>query len=317
MPKLTQIIEPSPTWDIIDSSKLSTYMDCPRQFFYKYVLGWERDYPNNHLVFGTAWHAAVEHLLLNGYNDASLTEAKFIFLQYYRDQLPEESDELYSPKRPTDAFNALDLYVKHFKNDLHKYEILYTEVGGIALIGEDSPMHFKIDAIARLKELGKNLILDHKTSQRKMSNWSSSWQLKTQLLFYLHVLYCLYPSDEIEGARVRGSFFYKSKENTFDEAVIKKDPNQMQAWINSCNHWYNSLKYDMELLSDCDGNDVAMDAFPQNDQACEKYYGCPFLDMCNAWPNPIQHAETPPIGMRVRYWDPRDIPTIRETIDLT
>jgi len=96
MPRINEIIEPSHTWDIIDSSKLSTFMECPRKYFYEYVLGWRPSMPNVHLTFGTAWHAAVERLLIEGYSQEHVEEAKFIFLQYYRRDLPEEADRIIS-----------------------------------------------------------------------------------------------------------------------------------------------------------------------------------------------------------------------------
>jgi len=318
--KITDLIEPSNTWDVVDSSKLSTFMECPRKYFYRYVLGWSASAPNVHLIFGTAWHAAVERLLLEGYDKVHVEEAKFIFLQYYRQYIPEEADELYVPKNPAGAFNALDLYANRFKNDLVLNEFPHTEVGGTVLIDTDAPMHFKIDAIGKEKSTGKYWILDHKTSQSKTRRWSSSWQLRTQILLYMHVLYCLYSPDNVKGARVRGSFFYKKldRDAEFDEAVIEKTPDQMQAWLSSCNSWYKDLKYNMSLLleEDNDENSV-MHAFPQNDTACDKYWGCPYLDFCNAWANPLKRCNIPSIGYEVTHWDPRDIPTIRKDVDLT
>lgn len=318
MAKISEIIEPSSTWDIVDSSKLRTYMDCPRKFFYEYVLGWRYEAPNNHLVFGTAWHAAVESLLLNDYSKESVANAGLLFMKYYRAELPPSTDELYAPKRPIDALSALVSYAKRFKSDDKLYEFPHTEVGGVVLINKDSPMHFKIDAIARVRSTGKYLIMDHKTSQRKSSKWSSGWQLSTQLLLYMHVLYCLYSPEEVQGARVRGSFFYKNSRHGFDEAVIDKTSPQMQAWINSCNKWYDDLKNDMDiLLWEDNDEELVMRSFPQNDQACTKYFGCPYLDFCNAWPNPLTRCESPPIGFRVEHWDPTKIETIKENINLT
>jgi len=46
------------TWEIQDSSKVQDAMTCMRRYFYNYILGWQSDAPNNHLVFGSAWHDA-------------------------------------------------------------------------------------------------------------------------------------------------------------------------------------------------------------------------------------------------------------------
>jgi len=80
-------------------------MDCARQYFFEYVLGWRSTAPNNHLVFGSAWHAAIEHILQKGYG--AVDEAVFIFMNTYREELPPDTDELYSPKTPSRADEAL------------------------------------------------------------------------------------------------------------------------------------------------------------------------------------------------------------------
>jgi CRISPR/Cas system-associated exonuclease Cas4 (RecB family) len=318
MAKASEIIALHPSHEIIDASKLTTYMDCPRKYFYEYVLGWRPDYANNHLVFGNAWHIAVEHLLREQYEGESLIEACVKFMEYYRKYLPAESDELYAPKRPIDAVTALKHYVERFREDAHKYEVLHTEIAGSVLIAENSPMFFKIDAILRERDTGRVVLVDHKTSQRKSTKWSSEWQLSTQILLYLHVLYCLYGTQEVRRAIVRGSFFYKAKLPQFDQAYLQKSHELMQAWATSTLKWYDDLQHDMDVLMQCDNSDSnVMEAFPQNPNACNKYYGCQYLDYCSAWSNPLRKCEDVPLGFRQEYWSPVELDTIRERVDLT
>ena len=74
-----------PEWDILDSSKIQSYMRCPRKYFFNHILGWSLEEEeqgaleisssgllaapkseirkSEHLVFGTAWHHSMEHLL--------------------------------------------------------------------------------------------------------------------------------------------------------------------------------------------------------------------------------------------------------------
>jgi CRISPR/Cas system-associated exonuclease Cas4 (RecB family) len=313
-----EVIQLHPSHEIIDASKLTTYCDCPRKFFYEYVLGWRPDYPNNHLVFGSAWHVAVEHLLRNAYSSESIDEAKLLFLAHYRKDLPPETDELYAPKRPLDALRALDYYVDRFRDDAYKYEVLHTEIGGSVLIADNAPMWFKIDAMLREHTSGQIVLLDHKTSQRKSSKWSSEWQLSTQILLYLHVLYCLYGTDDVKQAIVRGTFFYKAQPPQFDQAYLRKTNDLMQAWATSTNKWYEDLRHDLDVLwRECTTDSTVMEAFPQNPNACNKYYGCPYLDYCSAWANPLRKCDEPPLGFKREYWSPVELDTIREKVDLT
>src|SRR5215510_15202511 len=205
--KFLGMIPKQETWNVIDSSKLSTFMECPRKFFYEYVLGWRSSYPNNHLVFGVAWHLAVEHFLLNNYSDASLQEGIEMFYLRYRQELDAKSDEGFVPKDPRRGIEALQVYHERFKDDVHKYDILYTELGGSVLLADDSVIYFKLDALLRERHSKKVIILDHKSSQRHMNYWSQSWNLSTQMLTYLHAAKCMYGTKAVvDHVRIRGAF---------------------------------------------------------------------------------------------------------------
>ena len=87
-------------WDIVDSSKITEeFLKCKRKYFYRNILGWTSDAPNNHLHFGTCWHLAMEHLLLNDYSNESIEHAFFeIFEPAYRAVFPETTDIIFHPK---------------------------------------------------------------------------------------------------------------------------------------------------------------------------------------------------------------------------
>ena len=324
MIKTLDVIQPHPTWEVNDPSKLTEFMRCARKYFYRYMLGWNSEYPNNDLVFGGAWHLSAEHFLRNGYTTESLYEASRLFLDHYRKHFDSSSDDLFVPKSPTNALQALAHYAHTFQSDARLYETLWTEIAGIVSIGAHN-LYFKIDAVLREQDTGRILFLDHKTSKYKSHEWGDHWIMSTQMLTYTHVLYCLYPKEEIEGGKVRCSFFYKPRRGEtegraeFDEALIAKTPKQMQTWIVRMNRWMDLLAKETErLLEDDSPSRDVMASFPMNDTACFDFgKKCTYFDLCNAWPNPLARAESPPIGLKVEFWDPRDAETIRETVDLT
>jgi hypothetical protein len=318
--KLLDLLPEQETWNVIDPSKLSVYMSCPRKFFYEHVLQWREDYTNNHLHFGSCWHLAVEHLLNNQYSKESIEEACYIFYNAYRLKLSSESDGQFAPKDPANAMQTLVQYAQRFASDSRDYVVLGTEIGGTVLIAPDSPMFFKLDALLQRKRDNKVICLDHKTSQRRMGNWFEQWLLSTQMLTYLHVLYCLFgESDEVGGIRVRCSFFYKSKPSEFDEAIVEKSLSQMQSWLTSQTNWYDSLQYDMKFLLESETTDSqAMRSFPMNEKACFNYgRKCAFFDFCNAWSNPLTRCEQVPLGFVREIWDPRTDSGAKQFIDLT
>ena len=101
-----------PTWEVTDSTKLQEYIACPRSYFYKYVLGWKPEEPSIHLIFGTSWHIAMEHLLIYGYDPRTVEEASYLLTQEYRKSFSDLMDDVYYPKTPGFAKEMLSKYVK-------------------------------------------------------------------------------------------------------------------------------------------------------------------------------------------------------------
>lgn len=313
------VLQPHQTWKVTDPSKLTEYMRCPRKFFYRYVLGWKSEYPNNHLVFGSAWHLAMEQLLREGHTPESLYEASRLFVGYYRTHFDPSTDAIFAPKDPTNALEALARYALQFQSDAREYACLSTEIGGIVSLSSRHTMHFKMDATLKERASGRIFFMDHKTSQRKYYDWGEHWILSMQMLTYTHVLHCLYPREDIEGGKIRCSFFYKAKPAEFDEVLVKKSPDQMNAWLRRANAWMDALTENMMwLLEEDSPSQDTMESFPMNDTACFSFgQKCMYFDLCNSWSNPLQHCENPPIGMIQEFWDPRSQETLREKVDLT
>jgi hypothetical protein len=291
-------------WAIIDSSKMTEFMECPRKYFYRHVLGWKSTAPNNHLIFGHSWHAAQEHLLLNGYD--SVDDAVMLFMADYRQDLGPETDELFGNKTPSKADEALRRYVDEYRDDLLRWEVLYTEIAGTVMITEEYTMHFRMDSILRERDTGKYFSLDHKTGSRKGRTWTDKWILSTATGLYTHVLYCLYPMEEVKGLQYRGTFFYKSKPPEFEDVPCWKGKDQMQSWLWNTIYWYNLMLSNFDLFSRCSEGEEVLMSFPMQTESCTKYFGCPYHDFCTAWPNPLKRCQEPPLGFEVMFWNPMD-----------
>ena len=292
-------------WEIVDASKLSDFVKCPRKYFWRHTLGWESTAPNNHLIFGTSWHKAQEHILRNGYD--AVDEALIVFLADYRETFSPDTDELFGNKTPSKADDALRGYVDYYRGDLDEWEVLHTEIAGSVLITEDHLMHFRMDSVLREREgERKYLSLDHKTGSRKGRTWTDQFILSIAAGLYTHVLYCLYPPEEVKGMQYRGTFFYKSKPAEFEDVPCWKGMSQMQQWLWGTVYWYNLLKSNYELLSEATKDDQVLMAFPQNPEYCTQYFGCPYHDFCTAWSNPLTRCEEPPMGFQIRFWNPMD-----------
>lgn len=306
-----------PTWDILDGSKLTAFLTCPRAYFYEYLLGWRPETPSNHLIFGTSWHLAMEALLLGQGPD----EAYQLFLIDYRKTFGPETDALYEPKTPANAEIVLMAYAAKYVDDLSKFDVLHTEISGTVAIAEDRKLHFRMDSVCRDLETNRIFSLEHKTGSRSY-NWEYQWPLSMQVGTYTHVLYCLYPPEEVDGVKFNAAFFgkavrawealhkglsskYKPPFEFLRLPMYRTQP-QMQAWLWNAVFWADQLEWQFNLLADCDESDSLMTCFPQNPTACSKYFGCDYRDFCSAWRNPLQQCYEPPLGFVIEHWDPSD-----------
>jgi hypothetical protein len=312
-----------PSWDILDPSKFKDdWLRCRRKHFWRNILGWRSDRPSNHLVFGEGWHRAMAHLRLNGYDPQNVDAAYQLFLDYYRQEFPAETDELFSPKTPDNAFKALCFYAGKYQDDLDEMEILHSEVSVSIPISPTRIIHGRMDSIYRRRSEDLIAADDHKTHQGYIDDrWNNQWTGDFQMNTYTHALYCLFPIEKVKGLRVDVVAFPKTKSynpdlnRDFQRIPCYRSPQYMQNWLWTVNSYYDEIDFEMQRLAECKESDPILMAFPQNPTACSDFFGCPYLDFCFTWRNPIQVQDRMPSGFKVEFWNPLDR-VYREKIEL-
>lgn len=301
-----------PTWEIIDGSKLKTFATCPRQFFYEYILGWRREAPNNHLIFGEAWHLAMEQLLLEGFGKDSVLKAYNLFEDKYRETFAPDTDQLYSPKNPLRAFDALVDYTKRYREQDNKFNTMETEIAGTVVLSEDYTIHYRMDSIVLDTEVDLIHSMEHKTASNFNQAWGMQWSLAFQVWIYTHVLYCLYKQEQVRGVLINGTSFRKVKDDSkslrhdFLRVPCWKTPDQMEAGYYDILFFMGQLFNEYEYLSESSLSDRVLKAFPRNPESCTKYFGCTWHDFCMSWANPLQRCDAPPIGFIQEWWNPAE-----------
>lgn len=306
------------SWTVIDSSKLQDYITCPRRFFFRHVLGWERTIYND-LKFGEAWHKAMEVFLKKGTTHENVEEAFDEFMKCYREEFPPATDELFTPKIPENVRRALPQYVERFGEEDKKFTVKedFVEIAGSVTMNEDRVMFFKMDAIVE-DETGI-FALEHKTTKSLGGRWSDQWYLKTQIGLYSHVLYCIENSDRVKGIiingfgvhnppklKLDGTPYANAKDNEFLRLPVRKPLETMEVWFQSTNYWLGLLEEDFRRFSACSASDSTLQSFFLNTESCSKYRGCPFMDFCKTWQNPLRRCESPPETFTQTFWDPRE-----------
>jgi len=309
-------------WDILDSTKLKDFMRCPRYCMYRHIFGWNTDNPSNHLIFGRAFHEAMEYLLLHGYDHKSLIKAHELMVENYRKDLPEETDELFEPKTPKNAFFALAAYCDKYKDDLKLNDVLHTEIAGSITIGKDKKIYFRMDSLLKSKATGKVFSLEHKTGSG-LWLWEERWGLSTQVGTYTHVLNCLYPVDDVLGVILNSVHFLRNKSSWKDLNTLGKTTKklpfdlfrlysprttaQMRVWLENVNYYYDAYFNEINILLNSSKDANVLTAFPLNENSCISYGKvCEYQDFCLAWPNPLKKFDQVPLGFKKEIWNPME-----------
>lgn len=285
---------------IIDSTKIKCFKDCPRKFFYNFVLHWRKDEPNIHLEFGTAWHLAKEHILNHGYDEATINDAFAIFISHYRKFYAPSDDLNNAPKDPGNARKALTEYCNQFGFINKRMEILATEIAGRVILVDNFEISFKLDVV--LRDSVGVWAMDHKTSGRDSQIYDDAWLLSTQMNTYTHALHCMYPPTEVKGAYVDLSVLRKMG-NLHKRIPVKKTFAHLEEWHWNTVQWFEFLQHQYELLNKNDNPDILF-AFPKNTESCTKYGKCPYMDLCMSPQNPMTRGIEPPMGYRREVWNP-------------
>lgn len=310
-------IEPHPSWNILDSTKLSTAQDCMRKFLLEYIFGWDLDGYNHHLVFGSAWHIFKEQMILHGFDKDAVESCYAEFEKYYRQYFSEFTDLDYEPKSPGNAKKAMLSYLRKYQNDPLKVVSLdgkpLTEISGCVPLTPDARyvIYFRMDAVVE-DTRHNNAIrgLEHKTSGRDVKYYDAQWVLKMQPQTYTHVLHYIFRNiREVKGVMINATFFRK-KGNDFRRIPIDRNADDMSAWLWQTTHLFQSIEWHMEQLLNSTADDTVLKAFPQNGEACTKYNRlCKFHDFCRGYSNPLKLVRKygVPTGFKREFWDPTNV----------
>ena len=310
-----------PTWDIVDVSKMKTYVGCRRKFFYRYVLGWAPVETSYHLVYGEAVHRAMAVIMKNWHrliedpeNVEIIREASAAFTEVYREGIPPDAEDGLAPKTPSYALTMLVDYVQRYAL-LDKFTVLYTETAGTVPVGKIGDhlvlLHFRMDTVVDDPNRGV-VVLEHKTVGRISQQWIDGFKLAWQPALYTHALNCLFGRDRVWGTEINGLCTGKVR-NEFVRVPVRLRPEVMSSWISEVIGTWGEMAVDFEVLSNEDVGRDTMTAFPRTGAACDPphctayYRTCPYMQFCVSWGNPLQHCqEEVPLGFKREWWDPSE-----------
>jgi hypothetical protein len=313
---------------LYDNTRISSYKSCPRAFYYAHERDWRKEGTATALIFGGAWHNAMDVLWEQMGNGTLLSDSNVVDLAYEAfvakwlkeglpapDQMGPDEIAYYSPRTPMVAKEMLYGYLearREFFADPTFKLISIEQPFAVPLDPEDTTLWYvgRLDKVFELK--GNIHVGEHKTSTAYRVNgpfrndFLDSWSPNSQVDGYLYALRSLY-GKKAKSVWIDAALVHKKVHNGFRFIPVDRQYAQLDAWLWSAHCWIDQIEGNKEVLRlnrDREPNRY-LDAFPQNTGACGNYGGCSYRDLCKTLPNP-EKEKVPPLGYKEEHWSPFD-----------
>jgi len=263
--------------EVLDSSMLSSFTNCPQLFFRAHIQHWKLQGESIHLHAGSAYAKGLEaarRSFMAG-DLPSIAEGKGLgeLIHAYGDF--EAGQEAKSLPR---MCGALEFYFSQYP--------LQTDIAKIATVGglpavewsfaiplpikhpeTGNPLLFcgRTDALVQMA--GGLYALDDKTTSQLGASWSRQWDLRGQFIGYAWAMRTL--GLQPAGTIVRGVSILKTKYDTLQAIIAQPD------W--KIDRWYEQLEGKISQMLECyrTGNWRYV-----MDEACNHYGQCPMRQVC-------------------------------------
>jgi hypothetical protein len=278
----------------LDNTAMTAYMTCPREYYYGMILHRRSKGKSPALVFGSAWHKAMEvHYKSGGDRD---------LVRYAVQQSWEGHDSADDYRTLPRVLLDYDRYVKQYGEDPSKEEGKTLGTVGEWMVelatnaqGDDllHPWAGKLDRIVQIQ--GLNYVEDHKTTSRLDKHYFRQFELSNQMMGYNYLGNTLLPSAKIVGVRINLSHVLTEK-TAFVRKLITFTPSQIKDWTANINRWMTRLAGDYETAKLATYEDIVRGksgAFPLHfgDNGCSRKFGiCGYHPVCSASPQLRQHT---------------------------
>jgi hypothetical protein len=214
-------------------------------------------------------------------------------------------------KTPGIAKEMLWNYIQTRQNFLRNIELLEVEqpfVIPLWLDGTSIMYCGRRDKVFRAD--GQVICGEHKTTGSYKAggpfrtDYLEGWHLDSQIDGYQHSLYMTYPNDSNGGVWVDAALCHKKVHDGFRFIPVSKTPGLLNNWLFDTRQWIDKISVDTLKWQD-QPKDEPLACFAKNTNACDKWRGCSYRDICRFNDMPHQ-LEEPPQGFMVEKWSPFD-----------
>lgn len=281
---------------VIDSSMLRDYVNCPSMFYLAHVLGLRIKSPDRErqatLDWGTVWHRIME-VWAKTFDKGEALKA---IDPWPSTVMPETDKNGRSKARMLRQFFD---YVERFGDaDQAEYEFLRAEQffdvndteAGLRWCG-------RIDGIRRLRRNKRIVIWDYKTSSKMGDNYFDQHEYSFQLPGYVWVSQHIM-TDPVEELKLDVMYTLKASHQFF-RRTMHYPPARLREWRNNVMRWMELLMYDL------DNHLYAPEAWRKNWDECTRYGRCAYANIHFAPPEGRSRLAIINTHYEAgRFWDP-------------
>jgi len=226
------------------------YQQCPKKFFYKYLAEVQSTTTPAALLNGKIIHKMTEEaykgidleLILNTTKD---------YLNSIKNNYPSQEDYLDASYKLEPMFKLW--YETYLMDDLHKYEVLETEVQHKVVLPSGFTLTIRPDRILKNKTTKECCIMDTKTSSWGMVTPYETMLAEQQATAYIYGARLTYPNENIIGVVTDVLYARKNAKGynieVFRSPVIQRTDYQITEWIFNVSSLIDDITSRVEDLS--------------------------------------------------------------------
>ena len=302
-----------------DNTRLTSFMACPRSYFFRHVKHWDRVSKPIFFTFGSAWHSGMDVIWLAAktHSQADLLEMACIaFKQIWSSEVEEDYipdiKEIRTPGLAREMFlNYLNMRYEQLKTYTVTKEGV--EVPFMVPIIESSDIFYigRIDKV--FSERNDIVFAEHKTttSYKKdggfQASFVESFSPNNQVDGYIYHGKVAY-GDKFKGVNIDAALVHKSA-RWFKTIPISRLEQISEGWVWETQYWISEIIDNLQFYNDlvASGDEpLYMPAFPKKTASCMSYQGytkCTYHAICRFQSENPTFMECPD-NFQVLPWEP-------------
>lgn len=292
-----------------DSTSIGVLKECPKKYYYSVVLGWQSRELSIHLVFGIAYHSALEryyHARALGKDHAAGLRAavRFCLETSWNTELsrpmvwPEDKN-----KNRYTLLRSVVWYLDQFENDPMETVILENGKPAVELsfrfqmdkVAPDGQHYIMCGHLDRLAKFNNQIYVnDHKTTKSPIESedYFDRYSPDNQMSLYSFAAKVVYHLP-VQGVIVNAAQVLVTL-SRYRRGFATRTESQLDEWYSDTKHFISTAEAYARAQH-----------WPMNDKSCGLYGGCPFRQVCGK--SPEVREKWIAAGFKRRVWDPLQI----------